>query len=1316
MNSNIFNLVSEEVFSDKLDALTEAIRTLNNGGSSDPTVPDPPIQPDDPEIVYDTKGLEYKTRLIQIDSNPDTSYSWTFCFTLNNTHFILSTYDKVVATSTDGDNWKVEPIVADFEFPYIYGYGIRPLLSENDVIVFAQGSDIYRTLDGYTWSKISDALPIASSTATNNLIFFNDQYISITEDPIIYTDSGYGIYCHTSSDALNWERKLIHLKWTLIDPGEDGIEGSLSSRKAIAITCINGKLFITIADTGLFEVNPDLSSATFLSDTILEIVSYFDNNYLALKYLPDRYYNASYTVYSSHDLVEWISQGLMFYGSEPTVIHNSKCIIIAGNVGESGSISVRMLGDHSWMHTSNLWGEICSFNDIFIKLSDFVEVSDDGITWLSGYIEWLEQKEVDVTKNIQNLLLRDNQALNLSAYAITDEIAPPCRNFCWGDVLSETASHVHRLVALNTTASYNPFYSTREFYIAYSDDDGKTWKKSNIDNITSFLPYASGGEFSSISGWCNICFTGHEFILLQKTTSSDGNGLGINQCLAQSTDGITWNIVTVLPDEFSTIIWKSICAIDSGIIAISDTAGCLITYNNGTDTSHGVSISSIEFDRELKLEKIITLGGPNAYRVHEYALAFGDNMAVFIDKDGHVHKYMEFPTGNFIDAISDDYDVYAINSSGIVARCYVEAESDYLYTSSEWELLASPLEQASSITWIECPEYDENEELYMTKRPCVVSPTAFYVFGYWGSTIIHSNIPDSDRYDVFDPDSAYIYQGQDYTIYYYRYSESYGSIRRIYASTDYGKTWTSHISNLIQTGKRVTEDVANTLWPALTENISNKIREMTSSNLQIETLSPLIERDISTFFKDCLGTLVYNKKLDRFAISKDLTTVWYSDDNMSTWNEFKHSTDGLVVAAIDNAFIIKAQKYANDILIDQQFYASTLEQSSTVISCRSYNNELPVAEYSFSLGSYEENDRLLMYGNNVLAYSTNGVEWYVVLDTFPLSHAAEVSYLNGRWVAIDVPQDYSYDPKGLSIYYSDDSINWVTSQMHACIHKYNNLYEEIPYACSVSTSDTQWFLQVGYRFYPEWVEGGPDYNVAVFKSIDGDVWEEFTARDSEAANLGSKFPTHFINGRFIDISQHLYSYDGVEWFKDENLPQLPSSESFTAHNSTIYSSDSFILIECYLSYNQNSNDRYRTVFYKSVDGYTWSPCAIPTIIHLNNNARNIIPTLATAIYSNIINNKTIRISPTDWIDKKCIYSGLPMITKQTILFITPNSVSYEDYMRSQVECIDQNSGSLTFSYFGNTPTRDIFIDLLLLQPSASDGIGSNIQLYNPNDY
>ena len=115
MSSNIFNLVSEEVFSEKLDALAEAVRSLNNDVEDEPDpVPDPVPTPDPsvPEVLYDTKGLEYVTRSITIDSSQD----WSYTYTLNKKHFILSIPGQCVAVSTNIDNWKTESIIADFNF------------------------------------------------------------------------------------------------------------------------------------------------------------------------------------------------------------------------------------------------------------------------------------------------------------------------------------------------------------------------------------------------------------------------------------------------------------------------------------------------------------------------------------------------------------------------------------------------------------------------------------------------------------------------------------------------------------------------------------------------------------------------------------------------------------------------------------------------------------------------------------------------------------------------------------------------------------------------------------------------------------------------------------------------------------------------------------------------------------------------------------------------------------------------------------------------------------------------------------------------
>lgn len=1326
MSSNIFNLVSEEVFSEKLDALAEAVRGLNNDVEDEPD-PAPTPDPSVPEVLYDTKGLEYVTRNVTIDSSQD----WSYTYTLNKKHFILSIPDQCVAVSTNIDNWKTESIIADFNFSDLNTCEL--ICSEDRVIILENDStNVYTSTDGITWTKIEDALPATFATHNRSITYFKNRFIAATNREIQFTGAGYNTYCMISDDGITWSGKNISLKWAPpIMDYEDAPK--MPSGIPLGIAALNDELFITLTGIGLFKISEDLSTATVLSEKTLIMANYFDHQYLAFEYSVDRYDDDYYALYSTSDLLNWVDENTVFNYTIPKFMTNSKCSMLRGEQGDYTRCYIYSAVKKRWEFAS----DISTYNtfvsvvgDTFIQASCYdpwepeihtMAVSEDCRVWLSGKVDYLEQEDINVTKEVQKLL--SDERLYFTSREITRQSAPPSPCFCYGKIINEAGEPVQRIVSVQSDyCSIN---------ICYSDDDGVTWISADIQSIIDYLEDYNGPSSEVDMGrWTNICYTGSCFVALQAEASSAFYTRVISPCLAISMDGSTWDIVTTFlsgaEDEWRRS-WSAICPINGGLMAvgydgtISQSIARLIKFNNGANHLAGVTVSDTTIEGTFDLRKVIPIAGGN-----RYVCAIGDNMSVILDTtddEVQIIAYRELPISNCIDAISDHNHIYAIGTDGGLAVLSAYDELG-LYIHNDWELVTTPLTDALSLAWIHMPIYNfEDNETYIEDRPCIVHSKGIYVFNTWSSygEILDSRLPDTDT-SYYE---AYIYQALDDNIYYYGYTgDSYGNrdAYAAYASADYGKSWVTKITNLIQGETRVTEPVADALWSPLESKVLNSIAAETSKHLVLESLGSLDETDSNTFYDNYASGFIYNKTLNRFAISKDSNTVWYSDDNMSTWKVHNLTYySGIVVGAIGNAFILKDEGYVGNSLARITFTASTLEENSAV-SCVYYDQngnrrQLPVANYSFALGKYNGTDRLIMYGSNIVAYSTNGSEWYVIEDTFPLS-SATIKYTNGKWVAVSIPNGSgNYTVDGLFVYQSDDGITWTSAVLDQ--FKPTFAYDLYPRSYELTNNNDCFFLCVYYAYYPEWVEGGPAYAHYLYKSQDGSIWESYEARDAENNNLGAKSPGNFINDRFIDISNQLCSYDGVQWFIDESLPILePPTAQQRSSNTMIYADTNFALIKCAIVSSSNSYNphQYRSVLYKTLDGYSWSRCAPPTVVYENSNNTNIIPSLATMVYSNIINTLTLTLMPSNWADNKYIHTNLPMIDSQSIIFVSANAKTQLQYINSQIQCIEQGRGYIAFECLGTEPTEKVLVDLLIIQPTSPTGIASTTQIYNPRDY
>ena len=1281
---NLLNLISEETFSEKMDALIEAVGDISSNSS------------------VSSNGLIYKNIDISIDSDS----CWKYYAKSDNIHVLLPESGKAVAVSQDGRAWKTYALPEERTWNGLaYGNG-------KFLIVAPDSTTAYISENGIDWGSV--ALPLSVYHPS-----YDDKFrrYSTNTSRVVFYQGCFYIACNgfnliKSIDGITWENAS--------HPVRDGEYVLTISSVSDLFYCsyiyeANSQCSTYHKSTDSWTGIPEFEDDRHPFDHTYHLVGKSNGKYYAL--LEDWYGKQYGDIMVSTDGTTWTHESFPYSNIQNIYLAMNDSIVIAhgtylmydeGSGEDIPTTFACIYTDGAWTSLDNLDFTLSTLlwsGTEFVNISDStVSISPDGLTWQHGGKQWIEQAGEDITNDVKVLLTPDttDALVYYHADVTYEKTSWDISRLTHGSVTREDGITGNRFVAIYKGRKESEWiwdeetgeeYEVTTYYnpeIAAYSDDGLTWHQT-------LLPVKGN--------WSDVCHTGEAFIAVAKGS----------QTLIYSTDGITWSSMElpILAD------WTSVARTQQGIIIVSDGDKVLWgEYTNGSNIVNGFTWTEITLESEVNLSRICWAVYPGI------GVAVGGSKSVAFNSNLE-YTIQDLPTTDFIDITmtGDEIEGYlyfhAINTAGEIATSspYQLWDSDYLAygtPSVSWSLFSTPLDSAKLIisTGLQ-GEYNTypNYLLFNNMECCNNGPaiTSWYDIEYWEYEYVYNVAADSCDGKIVV------------------YGTGSGDHTAICISTDEGLTWNYSYSDLLQKGEDVSEGVSDVVWGHIAPRVDKKLPKIPN------------HLDITSYDSINLLPAVYNANLDR-VVRQDfyedeyeyvVGNLEYSDDGGKTWMEYSQPR-GAVCGAIGNVFVFKDYdrtvtweevwiedpvsegegRYEEQAVVTVnsiKFFAHNCQPYQEWIECLFKDTEgntvdLPKQNYRcYSLlGGSGSNDRLILIGDDrtTAAYSEDGIRWTVTITNFSETHGNLEHIASGNGILIACSA--SNQTGEVSVARSLDGINWTTSKV--------SLVSIPPNAESVTEGLHSLIYGNGifvcaYDVHC-WVptdtwSNDYIYSQAIAISTDGVTWNIQTSP--------SNFPDVFVGNRFIDIgtTSSYYSTDAINWTMYSDSPRHHpgggnnTDPDFLSYHSLISQiTPDYVYVEMVTEDNEYCHNYYTRY---TTDGHTWKSVEDSTADIIVKGDENVTAQVSSAILTNIINTYRKIIAPEDWTEDGAIVQfSKTQVTPESIVIVSADINSMTAYEDAGIRCIKQDYGALTF-ICDTIPDSAVNVNIVIIQaPVAKD--------------
>lgn len=1261
---NLLNLISEETFSEKMDALIEAVGDISSNSS------------------VSSDGLVYKN----IDISIDSVHSWKYYAKSDSIHVLLPESGKAVAVSQDGRAWKTYALpTEDIWSGLAYGNG-------KFLIVPPDCATAYMSENGIDWSSV--ALPQVvfhpRDNATSRIVFYHGYFY-------IGCEVNSNLFLIRSSDGISWEVTDF--------PGRYAY--------TLDMSCVDDLFYLFLWDEGSHEYRYDIALGDWvgLRDVEMEVIYHLagksNGKYYARRQSPAGIIDG---IMVSVDGITWTRESFPYSNIQNIYLSMNDSIVIAHGTylmydeGSGEDISTTfacIYTDGAWTPLDNLDFTLSTLlwsGTEFVNISDStVSISPDGLTWQHGGKQWIEQAGEDITNDVKVLLTPDttDALVYYHADVTYEKTSWDISRLTHGSVTREDGTTGNRFVAIYKGRKESEWvwdeetgeeYEVTTYYnpeIAAYSDDGLTWHQTSLP---------TKGD------WSDVCHTGEAFIAVAKCS----------QTLIYSTDGITWNS-TELP---TLADWTSIARTRNGIIIVSNGNKVLWgEYANGSNIVNGFTWTEITLESEVNLSRI-------CWAVYQgIGVAVGGSKSVAFNSNRE-YIIQDLPTTDFIDItmtgdeVEGYFQFHAINTAGEIATSspYQLWDSDWLAyapPSVSWSLFSTPLCSAKLIisTGLQGEYNTYPNYLIVNHVECgnIGNSTIWYDVDAWGGEPIYDVAADS-------------YDGKIVI-----YGTGPSNHTAICISTDDGLTWNYSYSDLLQKGEDVSEGVSDVVWGHIAPRVDKKLPKIPnhlditsydSINLLPAVYNANLDRVVrQDFYEDEYEYVVGNLE--------------YSDDGGKTWMEYSQPR-GAVCGAIGNVFVFKDYdrtvtweevwiedpvsegegRYEEQAVVTVnsiKFFAHNCQPYQEWIECLFKDTEgntvdLPKQNYRcYSLlGGSGSNDRLILIGDDrtTAAYSEDGIRWTVTITNFSETHGNLEHIASGNGILIACSA--SNQTGEVSVARSLDGINWTTSKV--------SLVSIPPNAESVTEGLHSLIYGNGifvcaYDVHC-WVptdtwSNDYIYSQAIAISTDGVTWNIQTSP--------SNFPDVFVGNRFIDIgtTSSYYSTDAINWTMYSDSPRHHpgggnnTDPDFLSYYSLISQiTPDYVYVEMVTEDNEYCHNYYTRY---TTDGHTWKSVEDSTADIIVKGDENVTAQVSSAILTNIMNTYRKVITPEAWTeDGTIVQFSKTQVTPESIVIVSADINSMTAYEDAGIRCIKQDYGALTF-ICDTIPDSAINVNIVIIQ-------------------
>lgn len=1250
MSSNILNLVSEDIFSEKMDALIEAVGDSSSGSTTS------------------SDGLVYE----KIDVSIDSTLSWKYYAKSESIHVLLPESGKAVAVSHDGRIWKTYTLPEERTWSGLaYGNGRFMLASESD------GNDavVYTSENGVDWSKVTaPGITFSMRGAHTNSIIFYDGYFWMG---CIDTYSHSLWYIFRTVDGVEWEEK---------SPGWSDVPANAH------ISCA-GDIFQVYDswDTYRFDgatdawVRVDYNSEVYL-------VGKVKNTYYATTEFQNNYGDFCYKIYTSIDGENWhfdFPTGADI--AKVSFAFNDDCLVAYGSIQklDSDDPENRELIPFAYAHIDGIWKPLNPLNISFSKIiyngREFINVDEslpgisvNGIDWQLEHLGKFTQKNTDVTTEVQDVITQRNLAYYCEEYIVPQTYEGFLRGIAKGNV---TGEQVTRLVAV---------------FGADPDEDPDSWNVGDSSIVSNTFMYSDDGyEWHCVNlpeahNWVDICFTGsgygpysNEFIAIAgRVLSFEGytdeigdyfEELKITESttLARSFDGIHWTIDNVTLGAPAQ--WTAIASYGGAVAAVAEESSTIFINNYLYDLPETMSLTDVVLSRNSE-------GGLDCT-----AIETGRSITLHSTWDEEAGRYVYpatsesiklLPTDGFSSLYCDNnikYNEFTIFAFG---RNLVAVGSTLLVDESIGSIY-DIVEGASGLI--------------------IAASTGLWVLRDGELSHLH----DASFY----PSAYFAQMGDIFVILGHESSETL----IVQISSDSGVTWISRKSYLKQNSRDISSEVLDVVYPDLLERLQPELPK-TDKYLYLANSSNNVESDST--YKLTYQNLCYNAQIGRVA-SKHERGIVYSDNGLADAKLYAGDPiKGELMGVAGAQFIfnhtishIETQGYVErdefgDVIADYteeitvidnvDLYASTLEEYQSPLKCL-FRNEagdteitLPKVELKLVAGyTRAGSSRTLLMSETsdslFFAYSDDGLEWIVLEEgAVPFTSCPHIVYGNNAFHANESGHYFR----------SYDGISWedIGETDHIIDCAGGGMFVDIVGGYTAAEV-------IAEKSTIYWSKDGLNWNIAELPSdVDFLSYSGVFCGVCYFHNMFVLLPT---------VGNAAYSYDGMnyDWLHWGGASWNPGDAD--AYTYLAQSSEYLYLHE--KAYRINRLD---------IRGTVHDEPYIPNASDIYEDGQSISQELSKRVLKDNIYPCTIALAPEYWqTDGSAVITfDNHVIYPNDIIIVSADPRSINTYADAGITCINQDYGKLIFSC-EKVPSEVIWINIVNLTCFGRFGRAEELYLY-----